>query len=92
MFAQVFIIDKNSVGVSKVFALFEASFVIAASAYRKPDNELNLPKIPVTPIGSIDAVKYLEKLGGNPVKEEWEGGLNITYRYGPGFRDEFSTR
>jgi len=65
---------------------------VAASAYRIPEEELILPKIPVTPIGYVDAVKYLEKLGGDEVDETWKGGLNITYRYGDGFKDEYNTR
>ncbi|CAK8692127.1 unnamed protein product [Clavelina lepadiformis] len=55
------------------------------SAWHLPDQLLYTPGIPVTPIGYVDAVKYLEKLTGNEVMEEWRGGLNITYKYGPGF-------
>jgi len=51
-----------------------------------------LPTIPVTPIGYVDAVKYLEKLDGDEVDESWKGGLEITYRYGPGFTGEYNTR
>uniref|UniRef100_F6ZAX9 Glutamate carboxypeptidase 2 n=1 Tax=Ciona intestinalis TaxID=7719 RepID=F6ZAX9_CIOIN len=50
----------------------------------------HLPKIPVTPIGYIDAVKYLGKLAGEEVIDTWKGGMNITYRYGPGFSAEHS--
>ena len=57
-----------------------------------PDQNLNLPKIPVTPIGYGDAIKYLEKMSGDIVNETWKGGLNITYRYGPGFNSEYSSR
>jgi len=40
---------------------------------------LTLPKIPVTPIGYEDAEKYLSRLAGDEVAEDWRGGINITY-------------
>ena len=57
-----------------------------------PDQDLNLPKIPVTPIGYGDAIKYLEKIGGDIVNKTWKGGLNITYRYGPSLNSEYNSR
>ncbi|XP_070565287.1 N-acetylated-alpha-linked acidic dipeptidase 2-like [Ptychodera flava] len=55
-------------------------------AYRIDENEARLPTIPVHPIGYDDARQFLRRLGGDEVKEEWKGHLDITYRYGPGFR------
>lgn len=49
------------------------------------ENETSLVTIPVTPIGYDDAIKYLEKMGGDEVPEAWAGGLPITYKLGPGF-------
>ena len=62
------------------------------SAWRKQISDTNLPKIPVTPIGYVDAVKYLSKMDGEQVQNSWKGGLNITYRYGPGFRAPHNER
>uniref|UniRef100_H2YB01 glutamate carboxypeptidase II n=1 Tax=Ciona savignyi TaxID=51511 RepID=H2YB01_CIOSA len=56
-----------------------------SSAWHKSDSSLTLPKIPITPIGYIDAIKYLSKIGGPEVPTAWKGGMNITYRFGPGF-------
>lgn len=46
-----------------------------------------LPKIPVTPISYRDAYEILVRLSGRPVPLDWQGGLNFTYRLGPGFRE-----
>lgn len=51
-------------------------------SYRIPNNETILPKIPVTPISSLNALKFLEKFGGTAAPGDWQGGLNITYRFG----------
>ncbi|KAM4662502.1 putative N-acetylated-alpha-linked acidic dipeptidase [Discoglossus pictus] len=55
------------------------------SAFFLDEKDINLPSIPVTPIGYNDAVKYLNKLTGQEVPSPWKGKLNITYRVGPGF-------
>jgi len=47
--------------------------------------DADLPKIPVTPIGYVDAYKYLSKLKGTDAQSDWQGELNFTYKYGPGF-------
>uniref|UniRef100_H2Z1S5 glutamate carboxypeptidase II n=1 Tax=Ciona savignyi TaxID=51511 RepID=H2Z1S5_CIOSA len=57
-------------------------------AWHQSNSSLTLPKIPVTPIGYIDAIKYLSKMGGPEVPKYWRGGMNITYRFGPGFAEE----
>nr|XP_039259813.1 N-acetylated-alpha-linked acidic dipeptidase 2-like isoform X1 [Styela clava] len=57
------------------------------TAWRMYENETRLPKIPVTPIGYDDAIKYLSRMGGAAVPNEWKGGLNITYKLGPGFEE-----
>ncbi|CAK5103436.1 unnamed protein product [Meloidogyne enterolobii] len=45
-----------------------------------------LPNIPVLPLGYADVIQILERMGGPQVPEDWRGGLNITYRIGPGFK------
>uniref|UniRef100_H2Z0Q3 glutamate carboxypeptidase II n=1 Tax=Ciona savignyi TaxID=51511 RepID=H2Z0Q3_CIOSA len=61
-------------------------------AWHQSNSSLTLPKIPVTPIGNIDAIKYLSKMGGPEVPTDWRGGMNITYRFGPGFALEHVNR
>ncbi|XP_044128515.1 putative N-acetylated-alpha-linked acidic dipeptidase isoform X1 [Bufo gargarizans] len=59
------------------------------SAFFLDEKDIKLPKIPVTPIGYNDAVKYLSKLSGMEVPTKWKGNLNITYRVGPGFASPY---
>ncbi|KAG8560818.1 hypothetical protein GDO81_015143 [Engystomops pustulosus] len=59
------------------------------SAFYLDEKDIELPKIPVTPIGYNDAVKYLSKLSGIEAPSKWKGNLNITYRIGPGFASPY---
>ncbi|KAM4013380.1 putative N-acetylated-alpha-linked acidic dipeptidase [Anomaloglossus baeobatrachus] len=59
------------------------------SAFFLDQKNMNLPKIPVTPIGYNNAVKYLSKMSGMEVPNKWKGRLNITYRVGPGFASPY---
>ncbi|XP_041470140.1 N-acetylated-alpha-linked acidic dipeptidase 2-like [Lytechinus variegatus] len=66
------------------------SYPAIDSAYRLAiEKSTMLPTIPIHPIGYDDAKILLENMDGVPVGEDWEGGLDLTYRYGPGFRDEY---
>ncbi|XP_077981977.1 glutamate carboxypeptidase 2-like [Glandiceps talaboti] len=56
-------------------------------AYRISQSDAHLPTIPVHPIGYDDAKKFLSRMTGDEVIEDWRGGLDIIYRYGPGFSD-----
>ncbi|KAH3821033.1 N-acetylated-alpha-linked acidic dipeptidase 2-like isoform X2 [Dreissena polymorpha] len=47
----------------------------------------HFPKIPVQPIRYDDARILLSNMNGDIVDNDWFGGLNITYRYGPGYVD-----
>uniref|UniRef100_A0A1I8C1W8 Peptidase_M28 domain-containing protein n=1 Tax=Meloidogyne hapla TaxID=6305 RepID=A0A1I8C1W8_MELHA len=47
-----------------------------------------LPSIPVLPLGYADVIQILQRMGGPEVPADWRGGLNITYRIGPGFKTE----
>uniref|UniRef100_A0A914CA24 PA domain-containing protein n=1 Tax=Acrobeloides nanus TaxID=290746 RepID=A0A914CA24_9BILA len=43
-----------------------------------------LPSIPVLPISYSDAYEILKLMKGNIVPQEWQGGINVTYKLGPG--------
>ena len=51
--------------------------------HRVSEEEADLPKIPVHPLGYNDARKLLVLIGGPAVPKEWQGGLNVTYNLGP---------
>lgn len=48
----------------------------------------HFPKIPVQPVRYEDARFILSDMEGPVVPNEWFGGLNITYRMGPGYIDD----
>ncbi|XP_046440416.1 glutamate carboxypeptidase 2-like [Daphnia pulex] len=55
-------------------------------AYRLPEAEAPLPKIPVQPIGYDEAEVLLRSMSTeNPAPEDWQGGLNATYFLGSKF-------
>ncbi|KAK0413185.1 hypothetical protein QR680_006650 [Steinernema hermaphroditum] len=45
---------------------------------------LVLPSIPVMPLSYSDAWHILSRMDGQGVPKEWQGGLNVTYKLGPG--------
>uniref|UniRef100_A0A7N6FGR6 Glutamate carboxypeptidase 2 n=1 Tax=Anabas testudineus TaxID=64144 RepID=A0A7N6FGR6_ANATE len=53
---------------------------------------VGLPKIPVHPIGFHDAIRLLENMGGQIPPNSWKGALNVSYRIGPGFTDDFKSQ
>ncbi|PIK40106.1 hypothetical protein BSL78_23044, partial [Apostichopus japonicus] len=55
--------------------------------YRTPEEDLELPTIPVQCISIRDARYLLIRMRGEPIEyPQWRGYLmNVTYRYGPGF-------
>ncbi|XP_074628297.1 putative N-acetylated-alpha-linked acidic dipeptidase isoform X1 [Acropora palmata] len=55
---------------------------------RKKSTEIKMPCIPAHPISAKDAEQFLSRLGGVEAPDDWQGGLNITYRLGPGFIEE----
>lgn len=57
------------------------------SAFRIPEEEAAVPKIPVQPISYGDALQIFKHLGGEKALEEWQGGLEVEYHMGPGLRD-----
>ncbi|KAL3881662.1 hypothetical protein ACJMK2_028072 [Sinanodonta woodiana] len=55
-------------------------------AYRLAMDKISIAvKIPSQPIGYGDALHFLSDLSGDVVPNDWKGGLNITYKIGPGF-------
>ncbi|XP_076748502.1 N-acetylated-alpha-linked acidic dipeptidase 2 [Maylandia zebra] len=57
-----------------------------------PEDGVGLPKIPVHPIGFHDAFRLLNNMGGEIPPNNWKGALNVSYRIGPGFTDEFKSQ
>ncbi|XP_067363041.1 N-acetylated-alpha-linked acidic dipeptidase 2 isoform X2 [Channa argus] len=58
----------------------------------KLEDAVGLPKIPVHPIGFHDAVHLLKNMGGQIPPNNWKGALNISYRIGPGFTNDFRSQ
>ncbi|XP_071510701.1 N-acetylated-alpha-linked acidic dipeptidase 2-like [Diadema antillarum] len=55
------------------------------SAYKIPEEEAELPTIPVQPIGYNDARNILEQLDGPAVPDGWAGNIQgLEYKLGPG--------
>ena len=54
-------------------------------APRVPEAQMmGVARIPVIPIGYGAAEALLQPLGGPEAPESWQGGLDLTYRFGPG--------
>lgn len=49
-----------------------------------PARDKQLPKIPSMPLNERNAAEILKRLGGARAPDDWQGGLPITYRLGPG--------
>eukprot|EP00064_Thunnus_orientalis_P018319 superscaffoldBa00004180_g18416 len=56
------------------------------------EDGVGLPSIPVHPIGYHDAVHLLKNMGGKTPPNNWKGALNISYRIGPGFTEDFKNQ
>ncbi|KAK3581371.1 hypothetical protein CHS0354_016217 [Potamilus streckersoni] len=56
--------------------------------YQVPEDISQYPSIPVQPISYSDARYLLSNMKGPIVRNDWFGGLNITYRLGPGYVDD----
>lgn len=55
----------------------------------KLEDGVGLPKIPVHPIGYYDAIHLLKNMGGGIPPNNWKGALNVSYRIGPGFINDY---
>ena len=49
-----------------------------------PEQALNLPRVPTTPLSYGDASPILRELAGPDSPREWQGALPFTYHLGPG--------
>ncbi|XP_061775263.1 N-acetylated-alpha-linked acidic dipeptidase 2 [Nerophis ophidion] len=56
------------------------------------EDGVGLPSIPVHPIGYHDAFHLLKNMGGPVPPENWKGALNVSYRIGPGFTEDFNNQ
>lgn len=56
-------------------------------AVRLEPAEVDLPRIPVQPVGWIAAQPILARLGGPEAPGDWQGGLPLRYRIGGGCGD-----
>ncbi|KAI6191816.1 hypothetical protein M3Y97_00268800 [Aphelenchoides bicaudatus] len=43
-----------------------------------------IPAIPAIPLGYGDVYNIISQMGGHSAPKEWQGGLNVTYKLGPG--------
>jgi N-acetylated-alpha-linked acidic dipeptidase len=57
---------------------------LPASKRIKREDSLAAPKVPTTPISSVDARPILEHLAGPEAAPDWQGGLPFAYHIGPG--------
>ncbi|XP_071549932.1 N-acetylated-alpha-linked acidic dipeptidase 2-like isoform X2 [Panulirus ornatus] len=64
--------------------LLTPGFPATDDAFSIPKDEADQPKIPVQPVGYGDAWHLLRLLDGDEAPLEWQGGLNFTYKLGPG--------
>ncbi|XP_029699803.1 N-acetylated-alpha-linked acidic dipeptidase 2 isoform X3 [Takifugu rubripes] len=58
----------------------------------RPEDGVGLPNIPVHPIGYHDAIHLLKNMGGQIPPNNWKGALNVSYRVGPGFTNDFKSQ
>ncbi|XP_053398009.1 N-acetylated-alpha-linked acidic dipeptidase 2-like [Mercenaria mercenaria] len=63
-----------------------AGYPAIDTAYQKLSPDEYLPGIPCHPIGYGIAIHLMRNLGGGAVPQNWQGGMNVTYRFGDGFR------
>ena len=57
---------------------------LAESDRVKPEDNPDMPKIPVTPLSAKDAQPILSALKGRECPRDWQGALPFTYYSGPG--------
>ena len=63
---------------------FASTMSLPESHRVKPEDNPDMPKIPVTPLSAKDAQPILAALRGPECPRDWQGALPFTYRMGPG--------
>lgn len=56
--------------------------------YRNPLNKSGLPTIPAMAMSYGDAKEILRRMKGPKAPDDWQGGLDLLYHVGPGFKDK----
>jgi N-acetylated-alpha-linked acidic dipeptidase len=69
--------DPTTPGIASVIGLPESQRV-------PPENAVDMPRIPTTPLSYGDARPILENLAGPESPRDWQGALPFTYHVGPG--------
>ncbi len=69
--------DPTTPGIASTESLRESKRI-------SPQDSLQMPKIPVTPLSYHDAWPILQHLDGPESPREWQGSLPFTYHVGPG--------
>lgn len=59
-------------------------YASVAGAPRVPEEEMDIPRIPVLPLSYGSAAELLRPLRGGELPQEWQGGLPFRYHIGPG--------
>ncbi|MDR3721078.1 MAG: M28 family peptidase, partial [Candidatus Acidoferrales bacterium] len=80
-------IQRGSIIYTQVYPGDPLTPGVAATPAAKrlaPADAASLPRIPTMPINAQDASVILANLGGQAVPPDWQGGLPITYHFGPG--------
>src|SRR5207237_10388337 len=60
------------------------SYASKAGAVRLPESKMEIPHIPVVPIGYGNAAELLSGVRGGVLPQGWQGGLPFRYHVGPG--------
>lgn len=60
------------------------SWSSVAGARRIPEDSLDIPRIPIIPMGYGNARRLLEPMTGPSVPQSWQGALSFRYHVGPG--------
>jgi N-acetylated-alpha-linked acidic dipeptidase len=69
--------DPTTPGVASIPTLPDSQRI-------SPQQSLQMPKIPVTPLSYQDVWPVLQHLGGPDSPRDWQGALPFTYHVGPG--------
>jgi N-acetylated-alpha-linked acidic dipeptidase len=80
-------IQRGSIVYTQIYPGDPLTPGVAATLNAKrlaPADAPNLPRIPTMPINAQDAAVILGNLNGETVPGDWQGGLPLTYHFGPG--------